>query len=73
MLDLSVLRCDVHCIMGLSSWIPGRRPRKVDHAYALASDVAVVMIVFFGNLGGNEQATRDHGGGGASAITSPRS
>ena len=40
-----------------SSWMPGRRLRKVDCAcVSTASDVAVVMAFLFGCLDGEERA-----------------
>jgi hypothetical protein len=33
--------------------MPGRRPREVDRTGAsLAGDIAVVMVLFFGHVGG---------------------
>jgi hypothetical protein len=47
---------------------------KVDHAgVSAASDVTVVVVVFFGHADGEEQAARNPGVDGASAMASPRS
>jgi hypothetical protein len=54
--------------------MPRRRPRKVDRAgVSTASDVAVVVALFFGHLDGEGQAAGYPGVDGASAISSPRS
>jgi hypothetical protein len=38
----------------------------------IGGNAVVVMVLFFGHLGGEEPAVGDLGGGGASATTSPR-
>jgi hypothetical protein len=38
---------------------------------SLAGDVAVVMFLFFGHLGGEKHVVESLGGGGASEMTSP--
>jgi hypothetical protein len=51
--------------------MPRRRPRKVDRAGVYSADnMAVVMVMFFGHVGGDEQVVRDPGCGGASVLTS---
>jgi hypothetical protein len=47
------------------------QPRKVNRLGASASDMSMVMVVFFGHLGGKELAAGDLGNGGASVIRSP--
>jgi hypothetical protein len=43
------------------------------HGCILAADMAVVMFVFFGHVGGEKQIAGDPSADGASAMTSPRS
>jgi hypothetical protein len=63
-------RRDFCRIMGVRSWMPRRRPRKVDcTGDSTASDVAVVMALFFGRVDDEERAAGDPGIGGASAFS----
>jgi hypothetical protein len=61
-------------VMGVRSWKPRRRPRKVDcTGDSTASDVAVVMALLFGHMDDEERAAGDPGVGDASAVSAPRS
>jgi hypothetical protein len=52
--------------------MPGWRPWKVDYADGSpASDVAAMMIPFFGHVGGKERTLGDFGVGGVSAPAAP--
>jgi hypothetical protein len=49
---------------GSRSWMPGRRPWRVDRTDdSTASDVAVVMVSLFGHVDGEEWVVGDPGGG----------
>jgi hypothetical protein len=49
--------------------MPGRQPWKVDCTVGSpTSDVAVVMVCFFGYVGGEERAARDLGVSGVEAL-----
>jgi hypothetical protein len=53
-----------YLLAGLRSWMPGRRPWKVDcMGGSAASDVAAVVVSLFGHVDGEEWAVGDPGGG----------
>jgi hypothetical protein len=52
--------------------MPGRRPWKVGCTDGSpTSDVAAVMVHFFGHVGGEERTLGDFGVGGVSALAAP--